>query len=212
MTRAVVTLVILAIGSLSFTPVSAAQRADGATMTVLRGQVAVVEAGGGAIQPAPSGTVVRAGDEIRTLTDSGAAITFFGGTEIELDESTTLVVERVSREGDKIDISLKQVFGAALHRVQSLSDPQSSYRVDVGGAVAVVRGTQFLAYGPTDEGVVGLVCLDDCDARTTFAGCPMAPNLGYWLEVDRGQVVSACQPFPRHGDPWNAPTELRLRR
>jgi hypothetical protein len=212
MTRAVVTLVILAIGSLSFTPVSAAQRADGATMTVLRGQVAVVEAGGGAIQPAPSGTVVRAGDEIRTLTGSGAAITFFGGTEIELDESTTLVVERVSREGDKIDISLKQVFGAALHRVQSLSDPQSSYRVDVGGAVAVVRGTQFLAYGPTDEGVVGLVCLDDCDARTTFAGCPMAPNLGYWLEVDRGQVVSACQPFPRHGDPWNAPTELRLRR
>jgi hypothetical protein len=212
MTRAVVTLVILAIGSLSFTPVSAAQRADGATMTVLRGQVAVVEAGGGAIQPAPSGTVVRAGDEIRTLTDSGAAITFFGGTEIELDESTTLVVERVSRECDKIDISLKQVFGAALHRVQSLSDPQSSYRVDVGGAVAVVRGTQFLAYGPTDEGVVGLVCLDDCDARTTFAGCPMAPNLGYWLEVDRGQVVSACQPFPRHGDPWNAPTELRLRR
>jgi hypothetical protein len=212
MTRAIVTLALLALGSLSFAPVSAAQLTDGATMTVLRGRVAVVESGGRPIQPAPSGTVVRAGDEIRTLTDSGAAITFFGGTEIELGESTTLVVERVSREGDKIDISLKQVFGAALHRVQSLSDPQSSYRVDVGGAVAVVRGTQFLAYGPTDEGVVGLVCLDDCDARTTFAGCPMAPNLGYWLEVDRGQVVSACQPFPRHGDPWNAPTELRLRR
>jgi hypothetical protein len=179
-------------------------------MTVLRGQVAVVRGDGSATQPAPSGTVVRAGDEIRTLSRSGAAITFFVGTEIELGEETTLAVERVARDGDRIDISLRQVFGVSLHRVHALTDPASSYRVEVGGAVAVVRGTDFLIYGPTDENVVGMICLEDCTERTTFAGCPMGPNIAYWLEVDRRQVVSACQPFAAKGDIWNAPNQLRL--
>jgi hypothetical protein len=188
-----------------------AQVQDGATMTVLRGQVAIVRGDGSAVQPAPSGTLVRAGDEIRTLTKSGAAITFFAGTEIELGEETTLAIERAARDGSRIDISLRQVFGVSLHRVQSLTDPGSSYRVDVGGAVAIVRGTEFLVYGPTDENVVGIVCLADCTDQTTFGGCPMGPNVAYWLETDRRQVVSACQPFTAKGDIWNAPNELRLR-
>jgi hypothetical protein len=45
---------------------------DNATMTVLRGQVAVVSPDGSAVQPAPSGTTVAAGDEIRTLAGAGA--------------------------------------------------------------------------------------------------------------------------------------------
>ena len=179
-------------------------------MTVLRGRVAVVRGDGGAVQPAPSGTLVRSGDEIRTLTESGAAVTFFAGTEIELGEETTLVIEQAARDGSRVEISLRQVFGVSLHRVQALTDPGSTYRVDVGGAVAVVRGTDFLVYGPTDENVVGIVCLDDCTEQTTFGGCPMGPNVAYWLEVDRRQVVSACQPFTARGDIWNAPSELRL--
>jgi hypothetical protein len=190
--------------------VAAAQVADGATMTVLRGQVAIVRGDRSAVQPAPSGTSVRAGDEIRTLSEAGALVTFFAGTEIELGEDTTLVVERVRQEDGRIDISLRQIFGASLHRVHTLTDAGSSYRVDVGGAVAVVRGTTFLVYGPTDENVVGIVCLDDCTPRTTFAGCPMGPNVAYWAEVERGQVRSRCQPFRPNGSIWNAPRELRL--
>ena len=202
--------VLLLVGSAGAPPPARAQVQDGATMTVLRGRVAVVRADGSAVQPAPSGTVVRVGDEIRTLSRSGAAITFFIGTEIELGEETTLAVEQVARDGGHIDISLRQVLGVSLHRVQALADPASSYRVEVGGAVAVVRGTDFLLYGPTDENVVGMVCLEDCTPQTTFAGCPMGPNIAYWLEVDRRQVVSACQPFTAKGDIWNAPDQLRL--
>lgn len=206
-------LLVIAILAASFGAprLAAAQVEDGATMTVLRGQVAVVRGDGSAVQPAPSGTVVRSGDEVRTLTNSGAAITFFAGTEIELGEETTLVVEQARRDGNRIDVSLRQVFGVSLHRVQSLTDTGSSYRVNVGGAVAVVRGTEFLVYGPTDENVVGIICLNDCTDQTTFGGCPMGPNVAYWLEVDHGQVVSACQPFTARGDIWNAPNELRLR-
>jgi hypothetical protein len=94
-----------------------AQPQQGATMTVLRGQVAVLHGDGSAEQPAPSGATVRAGDEIRTLTQSGALITFFVGTEIEMGEGTSLVVDRISRDGGRVDISLTQVLGASLHRV-----------------------------------------------------------------------------------------------
>jgi hypothetical protein len=187
-----------------------AQVADGATMTVLRGEVAILHGDGSATQPTPSGTAVHVGDEIRTLRGAGALITFFGGSEIELGEESALAVDRISQDGARIDVSLRQVFGASLHRVHALTDPGSSYRVDVGGAVAVVRGTSFLIYGPTEEQVVGIVCLEDCTDRTTFAGCPMGPNVAYWAEVDRGQVISRCQPFRPRGSIWDAPRELRL--
>ena len=188
-----------------------AQIRDGATMTVLKGMVAVLRPDGTAEQPAPSGTLVKSGDEIRTLNESGATITFFVGTEIEMGEETILVVERAAIDDGRIDVSLRQVLGVSLHRVHGLADAGSSYRIDVGGAVALVRGTEFLVYGPTDENVVGIVCLDDCTPATTFAGCPMGPRVAYWTEVSRGQVVSQCQPFNPRGDIWNAPSEARLR-
>ena len=205
------TIAVLLLPLAAPTPARAqADTLDGATLTVLRGQVAVIQSSGGAVQPAPSGTIIQAGDEIRTLSKSGALITLFAGNEIEMGEETTLVVEHLSRNGHSIDISLLQVFGASLHRVQSLTDPASNYRVDAGGAVAIVRGTEFLIYGPTDEQVVGILCLADCTPATTFAGCPMAPDLGYWVEVDHRQVVSRCNPIKGEGSIWNTPGTLRL--
>ena len=116
---------------------AAAQVREGATMTVLRGQVAIIRPDGSATQPAPSGTVVTAGDEIRTLTATGALITFFAGTEIELGPDTILVVDRVTQQGARVEVSLKQVLGATISRVQSLGDEASAYRGEAGGAVAV---------------------------------------------------------------------------
>src|SRR5687768_13498248 len=72
-----------------------AQVQQGATLTILRGQVAIIQASGTAIQPAPSGTTVNVGDELRTISRSGALITFFSGTEIEMGEDTILVVEQL---------------------------------------------------------------------------------------------------------------------
>ena len=116
---------------------------QGATMTVLRGEVGVVKPNGSTLQPAPSGTLVYPGDEIRTLGSTGALITFFSGTEIEMGEQTILLVQDVSRSGDKVEISLKQVFGMAVSRVQKFSDPGSAYRIEVGGAIALIRGSQL---------------------------------------------------------------------
>jgi hypothetical protein len=102
-------------GLLALWPASevGSQVGDGATMTVLRGQVAVARAGGEVVQPAPSGTVVYPGDEIRTITASGALITFFAGTEIELGAETALVVERVSRRGETVGSRSSKSSGSA---------------------------------------------------------------------------------------------------
>ena len=176
-------------------PRVSAQAQDGATLTVLRGQVAVVRTDGSAVQPAPSGTVVRAGDEIRTLNRTGALITFFVGTEIEMGEETILAVEQVSIDGGKVDIALKQVLGTTLNRVQSLTDPTSTYRIDAGGATAVVRGTTFLLIGPvpTSSGnISALICMEDCDGRTTFAGCAVAPYTAFGVTVANNRPTSGC--------------------
>jgi len=135
-------LALLALLSMILPPrqVALAQVQDGATMTVLRGEVAVIRPDGSATEPAPSGTILQVGDEIRTLTPAGALVTFFVGTEIEMGSGTVLVVQQITRQGERIEISLRQVLGTTLTRTQTFSDPGSSYRIDAGGAVAIIRG------------------------------------------------------------------------
>ena len=175
-----------------------AQVQQGATMTVLRGQVAVVRGDGSAVQPAPSGTTVNVGDEIRTLSQGGALVTFFSGTEIEMGEDTALKVDQIERSGDRINVSLSQAFGASIHRVQTLTATDSTYRVEAGGAVALVRGTTFAIVGPFPSSVgdlVVLVCLDDCGSESSFAQCAMSPNTAFGVVVGGGQLQSSCEIF-----------------
>jgi hypothetical protein len=192
---------------------SAAQAPQGATMTVISGQVAVVRPDGSAMQPAPSGTTVFPGDEIRTLTASGALITFFIGTEIEMGADTALVVERVSRQGDQVDVSLKQALGISVSRIQTFTDPNSAYRIGAGGAVALVRGTEIGVYGPQD----GVVVFIDFESSRPIpvAHCMLSPGVGVWFEVAKTQggewniLNRDCHYFraERAGGPWNALVE-----
>lgn len=174
---------------------ASAQVQQGATLTVLRGQVAVVRPDGTAIQPAASGSTVGVGDEIRTVSKAGALITFFSGTEIELGEDTILVVEQLSKTGDRVDVSLRQVLGATINRVQTIAGTGSSYQIQAGGAVALVRGTTFSLVGPVTTSVgdvVVVACLEDCSPASTFAGCSLAPFMGYGVTTSRGRVDSQC--------------------
>jgi hypothetical protein len=193
----IVLAAVMAIAAFPFSPVStvSAQSQSGATMTVLRGEVAVIRANGSAIQPAPPGTVVDTGDEIRTLTRAGALITFFTGTEIELGEGTILAVDQITRDGSRVNVSLKQVAGVTLNRVQALASG-STYQIDAGGAIALVRGTTFSLAGPMSTSVgnvVALACLEDCTPASTLGGCAMQPFMGIGVVVERGKVASGCQ-------------------
>jgi hypothetical protein len=178
-------------------------------MTVLAGQVAVLRPDGSAVQPAPSGTDVFPGDEIRTLTQSGALITFFAGTEIELGAETILVVQSVSRPGDRVDIALRQVAGTSLSRVHTFIDAGGGYRVEAGGAVALVRGSELGVLGPRD-GIVVFINFES-SVPIIVHGCFLSPGVGVWLQVEpdgRGgwRVISDCHEFRANllAGPWNA--------
>src|SRR3954468_5850548 len=189
---AAVMAALLAFAAIQYTASVGAQVQRGATMTVLRGEVAVVHADGSAIQPAPSGTTVDTGDQIRTLNKAGSLITFFSGTEIEMGADTILEVREITRSGDRVNVSLEQVAGVTLNRVQSLV-AGSSYQIDAGGALAVVRGTTFALAGPTSTSqgnIVTLACLEDCGPSSVFGGCAMQPFMGIGVTVANGKQTS----------------------
>jgi hypothetical protein len=189
---------------------TSAQIQQGATMTVLAGQVAVLRTNGSAVQPAPSGTEVFPGDEIRTLTQSGALITFFAGTEIELGADTILVVQSVSRPGDRVDVTVREVSGTSVSRVHSFIDAGGGYRVEAGGVVALVRGSELGVLGPRD-GIVVFINFESSLPIIVNDRCFLSPGVGVWLFVEpdgRGgwRVLSDCHEFRANlaAGPWNA--------
>jgi hypothetical protein len=101
---------------------------EGATLTVLRGTVSLLRPDGSAVQPAPSGTVVHAGDRIATVGSAGALVTFFVGTEIELGADTTIAVQDVRADSSgRLNITVENVLGSTVHKVATLSSAGSSY-------------------------------------------------------------------------------------
>lgn len=115
----------------------------GATLTVLRGSVGVLRADGTPISPAASGLTLGQGDQVATLGPSSILITFFNGTELELGSNTTVIIRDLAREGSATTIGIQSVVGTTVHRVVALTDAGSTYRVEAGGTVALVRGTVF---------------------------------------------------------------------
>ncbi len=120
-----------------------AYQAASATLTVLRGTAAVIRPNGAQLSPAPSGMVLGQGDQVSTLAASGALITFFEGSEVELGANATVALRELAVAGTRTTVTLESIVGTTVHRVITFVDPGSSYRVDSGGTVALVRGTVF---------------------------------------------------------------------
>jgi hypothetical protein len=125
------------------TPASFAQPTTGASLTVLRGNAAVLKADGSPLSPAPSGLSLGVNDQVATLAGSGALVTFFDGSEIELGSDATIIIREMSRQGVAVNIRIESVVGSTVHRVVQFADPASLYEIEAFTTVAVVRGTEF---------------------------------------------------------------------
>jgi hypothetical protein len=157
------------------------QPAAGATLTVLRGTVNVLRADGSTVGPAASGLDLGIGDQVATLALSKALVTFFDGTEIELEADTTLVLRDIVVTGTKTAITVESLVGSSVHRVATLVDPGSTYQVKAGGTVALVRGTVF-SHTTDDMG----------DVTVSLQQCGQRPG---------GSPTTACLEFPWVGRP-----------
>ena len=130
---------VVAIVVLSVVRGSSASAAS-STLSVLSGRVEEAKAQAD-FAAAVDGDVLVDGDRVRTADDGHAVVTFFDASTLEVEPSTSIVVQSAKPAGDAIDIRITQTLGRTWSSVQHLTNPASKYEIHTPSAVAAVRGT-----------------------------------------------------------------------
>ncbi len=116
---------------------------DQATITVLQNMVWLTEGESGSSHPVVTGEVVQAGDRLATDVTGRALITFFDGSEVELQPGTEVLLQRIGQTaGGGTLTQIAQAGGLTVNRIASLGE-DSSYQVQTPNSTALVRGTAF---------------------------------------------------------------------
>jgi hypothetical protein len=116
------------------------------TLTILsitEGEVFVMKEGTADWLDAEVQMELEVGDSVKTGENSGAEITFFDGSTMELLAGTQIEIlslDIVCSTG-VTTISLLQTIGDTISHVTEILDPASSYEVETPGGVAGVRGS-----------------------------------------------------------------------
>jgi len=115
-------------------------------LSITEGNVFIMKAGTDSWIEAQVGMSLELGDIVKSGNNSGADITFFDGSTMELEASTEIEVASldISTDTGSTTISLKQAIGNTISRVTNLVDPASSYEVETPAGVAAVRGSVML--------------------------------------------------------------------
>jgi len=116
------------------------------TLTILsitEGDVYVMKAGTDSWTGAQAGTGLEVGDTIKTGEDSGAEVTFFDGSTMDMEADTQIEILSLDLACDTgvTTITLLQTIGTTISRVTEFLDPASSYEVETPVGVAAVRGS-----------------------------------------------------------------------
>jgi hypothetical protein len=140
--------VLVSLGGTSLAPslsagIVTAQAAAGATLSVLAAPVEVALGGASSFAAARDGMTVGPGDRIRTSAGGVGLLTFFDGSEKQLTPDSEIQIQQAnSSNGPQISVS--QVLGTTVDRVQRLGTGPGNYSTDTPAATAVVRGTRYV--------------------------------------------------------------------
>jgi len=131
---------------------------------------------------------LEVGYTIRTGNSSGAEITFFDGSTMELEASTEIEIislDIVCSTG-VTTITLEQTIGSIIFRVTKVIDPASRYEVETPTAVVGVRGSAVQVY----------VVEDGTTWATNLEGDIWAVAQGEELQVPQGRqcIIEPGQP------------------
>src|SRR5262249_47589432 len=144
-------LIVVIAGALVWLNVAAQAQVNAAAALTVYQPAASVSHKDADFAPATTGTVIQAGDSVKTDTRGRAAITLPDGTVTRLASDTTIKLNSAhfTKGGNMHDVSLTQQVGRTLTNVQHLV---SGATFDVHGksATASVRGTKFEVYIKTD--------------------------------------------------------------
>jgi VCBS repeat-containing protein len=201
---------------------------DTSTLTILSitdGDVFVMEAGTDTWTEAEVGMTLEVGDKIKTGDDSGAAITFFDGSTIELQAGTEIEILSLDTSADtgSTTITLEQTIGTTISRVTALLDPTSSYEIETSTGVAAVRGSVMIvtvggdgttlitnqegnvyAFGqgvelPIPEGRTGIIASGQ--EPEIMNDSPVAEDDGATTDEDNSVTVAALGVLSNDSDP-----------
>ncbi|HUW46386.1 MAG TPA: Ig-like domain-containing protein [Dehalococcoidia bacterium] len=116
------------------------------TLTILsitEGEVSVMKAGTSDWTEAEVEMELEVGDTIKTGGNSSAEITFFDGSTMELEAGTEIEILSLDLACDTgvTTITLLQMIGDTISRVEKILDPASSYEVETPSGVVGVRGS-----------------------------------------------------------------------
>ncbi|NQT73601.1 MAG: FecR domain-containing protein [Chloroflexi bacterium] len=143
---AVFLVVILIIAGLILVPsIFSSQTSydESTTLSILSGDVFVMEGDSDSWDEAKDGMDLAAEDSVKTGADSYALITFFEGTTMNIEPDTEISISEltVNEETDSTIVRLKQKAGETWNRVEKLADSASKYEIETSAGVGAVRGT-----------------------------------------------------------------------
>jgi ferric-dicitrate binding protein FerR (iron transport regulator) len=133
----ILSLAIFALMSAS----DASAQAPAGSVTSLTGTVHVERAG--TTVPATPGMALDVGDRIVTDASSRVTITLTDNSKLELDESTSLVIDQQMVGANARNTKLSLFKGVVRSFVSFTSSPRPNFEVHTPNAVASARGTEF---------------------------------------------------------------------
>lgn len=134
---AVASLVVLML----LTATRAMAQTPAGSVTTLTGDVRVERAGTTVV--ATPGMAIDVSDRIITGANSRVTITLTDNSKIELDESTSLVIDQQSFTANTRNTKLSLFSGLVRSLVSYSASPTPNYAVHTPNAVASARGTQY---------------------------------------------------------------------
>ena len=117
------------------------QTSGGATLSVLATPVEVAS-GSGSFAAARTGQILQVGDQVRTGPGGVALLTYFDGSETQLTPETQVQLQAAPGGGGP-GVTLSQVVGTTVNRVQQIAGGTSNFATNTPTAAAFVRGTRY---------------------------------------------------------------------
>jgi hypothetical protein len=163
-------------------------------LSITGGNVLIQKTGSDAWITGKAGMSLEAGEKIKTDTGATAAVTFFDGSVIELNNSTEISLDELLSKSATSPKTIKigQKIGQTSSTIVKLVDPASRYEVDTQAGVAAVGGSKMVVTVASD----GATQVYNVEGSISFTAQGQQVNIpaGSVSSAKPGEIPSAPQP------------------
>jgi hypothetical protein len=199
---ALVLIIILIVAGVVWLNVTAQAQVNASAALTVYQPAATVAHNGADFATAATGTIVQAGDSVKTDTKGRAAITLPDGTITRLASNTTVRLDSAhfTKGGNMHDVSLTQQIGRTFTNVQHLVSG-STFDVHGKSATASVRGTKFEVYIKSDGTMI--IKLFEGTLTVTSGKSSVTLHAGQQVTVSADGTIGPVGPIvPDPDDPF----------